>query len=140
MNQSAPVLLIEDNADDAVLLQRALFRAGITNPVCSVDSVSAAVRFLEEHRRNAPVFVVISLDMFLASGEAVFAWMKVQDFLQQVPVIAIGSGRHPEAVQRAYDLGVNAYFAKQLNMNQLAKMIRELEFLEDIFPNRSVSN
>ena len=128
-------MLVEDNADDALLLERALRRSGMTNPVHTLSAVRDAVQFLEKQRREVPIFVIINLDMFLSCGQEVLSWMKEQDYLQQVPVIAIGNASDHGSVQKAYDLGVNAYFGKQLDMNDLIKMIRELEFLEDILPN-----
>ena len=135
MNRCSPILLVEDNADDAVLLERALRRAGMTNPVHTLSVVRDAVQFLEKQRREVPIFVIINLDMFLSCGQEVLSWMKGQDYLQQVPVIAIGNASDHQSVQQAYDLGVNAYFGKQLDMNDLVKMIRDLEFLEDILPD-----
>lgn len=133
MNERALILLIEDDQDDAFLLERALRKAGITNPIQFAEQISDAVCSLEAQRRSEqPVFVIINIGMFLSAGTVIIQWMREQPFLAKMPILAIGNSNREADVQRAYDLGANAYFAKTLDMNELAKLIKELQFLDRV--------
>jgi CheY-like chemotaxis protein len=62
---------VEDNFDDAYLLTHLLKRTDIFNPLETVKTVYEATDFLQKHRAQLPVFVIISLDLFLKGCDQV---------------------------------------------------------------------
>ena len=133
MNESALILIIEDDQDDSFLLERALRKAEVSNPVIIADNLNEALCHLASVKaRKAPVFVIINIGMFLSAGAALIRWIREEEDLRDVPIVAIGNSDNVTDIQKAYDLGANAYFAKRLDTNELAKLIRELQFLERV--------
>ena len=133
MNETALILIIEDDPDDSFLLERALRKAGITNPLLVADNLNGALCHLAAvNEKKTPVFVIINIGMFLSAGAALIRWIREEQDLRDVPIVAIGNSDNASDIQKAYDLGANAYFAKRLNTNELANLIRELQFLDSV--------
>ena len=132
---SDPILLVEDDNADAMLIERAIRRAGITYPVRRVGDGDAAVDYLSglspyKDREQHPLPVLILLDLKLPrrSGFEVLSWLRAQNTgVQRLPVVVLTSSSHSQDVNRAYDLGANSYLVKPSGPDALLDMIQKLD-------------
>ncbi|HEU4326317.1 MAG TPA: response regulator [Roseiflexaceae bacterium] len=113
------VLLVEDNQNDVLLLQRAMRRAQWTNPVQVVEHGDAAIAYLAgdapyDNRARYPLPGLVLLDLKLPrrSGLEVLAWLRAQPALRCLPVVVLTSSKEHRDVSQAYQLGVNSYLVK----------------------------
>lgn len=128
---TVPILLVEDNPDDVVLIKRALGRTNLANPVQVVEDGDEAVAYLAGEgpygdRRQHPLPVLILLDLKLPkrSGHEVLAWIGSQAGLRRIPVAVLSSSGEPSDVNRAYDLGANAYLRKPVVFEELVELVK----------------
>jgi CheY-like chemotaxis protein len=120
VNQSAHILHVENDRDDAFLTQRAFRKVGLTNPINSVDNGEQAVAYLQnigrfENRTEYPAPAVILLDwnMPLMSGAEFLAWLRAQTTaIKRIPVVVLTSSNNERDVVQAYDLGANGFLVK----------------------------
>jgi CheY-like chemotaxis protein len=129
--EKEPILLIEDNADDAELIKMALTRAGIGSPVEWLDNGEAALAYLEgtgafENREEYPIPSLILLDLKLArsSGFSVLKWQKQHPDLKKVPTIVLTSSMDPADIDKAYALGAESYLVKPKDFDGLVELLR----------------
>ena len=127
------VLLVEDNPDDVLLIQRALHKARLTHPLQRVSDGEEAIRYLDgtgmyADRQQHPLPGLLLLDLKLPrkSGLEVLAWLKEQPGLHRLPVVVFTSSREDTDIQRAYDLGANSYLVKPVNFDALLEMVQML--------------
>ena len=86
MNAShCTILLVEDNPDDVLLMQRAFKKANLANPLQVVDNGEKAVAYLDgqdpySDRSQHPVPVLVLLDLKLPrlSGLEVLEWVRTK--------------------------------------------------------------
>ena len=130
----SPVLMVEDDPNDVVLVRRAFRKANLQHPVHAVEDGDAAIAYLDgrgEHaNRDAsplPHLVLLDLKLPRKSGLEVLAWIKGHPRLKRVPVVVLTSSRQPSDVNRAFDLGVNAYLVKPVSFDRLLEMITTIE-------------
>ena len=130
---SMSVLLVEDNPDDVALFQRAFRKANIANPLRVVTDGEEAVAYLagrgeyaERARHPLPVLVLLDLKLPKRSGYEVLAWLRRQEGLRRLPVAVLTSSRQAADVNRAYDLGANAYLQKPVGFEALHELLRTL--------------
>ena len=130
---SMSVLLVEDNPDDVALIQRAFRKANIANPLRVVTDGEEAVAYLagrgeyaERARHPLPVLVLLDLKLPKRSGYEVLAWLRRQEGLRRLPVAVLTSSRQAADVNRAYDLGANAYLQKPVGFEALHELLRTL--------------
>lgn len=113
------VLVVEDNTNDVLLLQRAMRKAQWANPVQVVGHGDAAIAYLAGHapyddraRYPLPGLVLLDLKLPRRGGLEVLAWLRDQPALRHLPVVVLTSSREHQDVNRAYQLGVNSYLVK----------------------------
>src|SRR5579885_222706 len=97
---SRTVLLVEDNPDDVLLIQRAFRKAGLPYPLHQVGDGEEAISYLDgkgiyANRQQHPLPGLLLLDLKLPrkSGMEVLAWLKRQPGLSQLPVVVFTSSR-----------------------------------------------
>ena len=126
------VLLVEDDPNDARLVQRAFSRAGEQISVLRLQNGDEAVSYLRgdppfDNRRVHPMPMIVLLDIKLPrrSGFEVLQWVRARtDSLRRLPVVMLTSSTHLTDINRAYDLGANSYVCKPESIKQLNEFVR----------------
>lgn len=128
------LLLAEDDAVDAMLLERALRRTGsifqmvrVTNGDELIDYVQGRGAFLDRVRHPAPHLVLLDLKMPRKDGFAVLQWRRETPGGSRVPVIVFSSSSLSQDIDRAYSLGANSYVVKPTAPDRLEAMVRALQ-------------
>ena len=126
---AAPILLVEDNPDEVLLLRRALKMAGSKAPICvahdgveAVEYLSPDGAFSDRTRHPLPWLVVLDLKLPRLSGLGVLEWLRGQDRLRRLPVVVLTSSAEERDVASAYDLGVNSYLVKPSSTAELQEL------------------
>lgn len=127
------ILLVEDDSNDILFVQRAFRQVNPTNQIYIVKDGDAAVDYLSGqgeywNRDQYPLPALILLDLKLPrrSGVEVLEWLKQQPVLKRIPVVVLTSSREGLDVNLSYDLGVSSYLVKPVRFDALAKMIAAL--------------
>jgi len=126
------VLLVEDDPNDARLVQRAFSRSGVKASVLRLQNGDEAVSDLGgeapyDNRVLHPVPKLMLLDIKLPrrSGFEVLQWVRMRtDALRRMPIVMLTSSTHSIDINLAYDLGANSYVSKPESSNQLNELVR----------------
>ncbi len=128
------ILLVEDNPHDVLLLQLAFQRASLATRLEVVGDGEAAIAYLsgqtpygDRHRYPLPVLVLLDLKMPRRSGFDVLAWLQQQPGLQRLPVVVFTASDDVTDINRAYDLGANAYVVKPVAFAALVDLVQVLD-------------
>jgi CheY-like chemotaxis protein len=131
---SAPILLVEDNPDDVLFLQRAFKATAITAPLRVLTDGEAAIAYLAGNGAFAdraayplPALMLLDLNMPRVSGFDVLRWLRQQPGLKRLPVVVLTSSAQDEDVTRAYDLGANSYVLKPSGLAQINEVAKQIE-------------
>jgi len=88
-----PVLYVEDNADDVLLLRHAFKRADILDPVQfaqdgqeAIDYLAGAGKFSDRKKYPMPRLVLLDLKLPKKTGIEVLQWIREQPALRKLPV------------------------------------------------------
>ena len=129
------VLLAEDDPNDVYLLQYAFEQAQVQTPLLTVNDGQEAIEYLSgigEYSDRIdfpfPRLLILDLKMPRKTGMEVLYWLKQQEVLGCLPTIVLSSSAHPDDVEQAYRLGVNAFLVKPGGTSErtaLAKMIND---------------
>jgi CheY-like chemotaxis protein len=117
------VLLVEDDLNDIFLVKRAFRRAQIKNPLQVVTDGEEAINYLRGHGKYAdrqawplPKLIVMDLKMPRKTGFEVLEWVKGDGKpLRLIPIVIVSSSDNPADINRAYELGANAYMVKPVD-------------------------
>jgi CheY-like chemotaxis protein len=132
---TSTILIVEDDANDVLLIKRAFAKAGNANPIQVVTDGDQAVAYLKgdgqyEDRKAHPLPALVLLDLKLPrrSGLEVLEWIRSQEMsVRRIPVTMLTSSRETADINRAYDLGVNSYLVKPVTFDSLIELVRTLD-------------
>lgn len=135
MNAShCTILLVEDNPDDVLLMQRAFKKANLANPLQVVDNGEKAVAYLggqdpysDRSQHPVPVLVLLDLKLPRFSGLEVLEWVRTKEGLNRLPIVVLTSSADSGDVNTAYDLGANSYLVKPVGFDALFDMVKILQ-------------
>ena len=127
-----PILLVEDSLADAELAMDALKDANLFNPIVHLEDGVDCLDYL--HSRGAfagqgmvePAVVLLDIKMPRMNGLDVLTQMRNDERLRQVPVVILSSSREESDLARSWDLGVNAYVIKPVDVDQFFEAVRTL--------------
>lgn len=126
----AQFLLVEDNPGDVRLTREALKESKLRNNLSVVGDGEEALAFLRRQPpyENAPRPDVILLDLNLPrkSGREVLAEIKADPDLKRIPVVVITSSEAEQDILASYDLHVNCYVTKPVDLDQFIKVVRSV--------------
>jgi len=120
------ILLVEDDAGHARLIEKNLRRAGITNDIVKVTDGQQAVDYLFSNGRAQSLLVLLDLNLPVLDGYQVLERMKNDERTKRIPVVILTTTDDPREVARCYELGCNVYVTKPVDYEQFSDAIRKL--------------
>ncbi|WP_309085680.1 response regulator [Chelativorans sp.] len=125
------ILLVEDEPDDAALIQRAISKLpqGQSLVLRHLWNGDEAVAYLAEAgpsgsaRDSLPDLMLIDLKLPRRSGFEVIEWVRGRDGLRRLPIVVLTSSAQQVDIDGAYDAGANAYLVKPSSPRELAAML-----------------
>lgn len=128
-----PILLVEDDPNDVLLIQRAFRKANLANPLYVVEDGENALAYLagqgdyaDRQQYPLPVLMLLDLKLPRKSGFEVLEWLRQQPGLKRLLVVVLTSSANGPDINRAYDLGANSYLVKPVSFDALLEMVRTL--------------
>jgi len=125
------ILLVEDNPGDTRLIKEALKDSKIYNTLNTVEDGRAALRYLKREGDYAhaakPDLILLDLDLPHISGREVLEQVKADTELRHIPVVILTVSPSEQDVLNSYDMHVNAYIKKPLDLDQFVKVIGTIE-------------
>jgi CheY-like chemotaxis protein len=133
-NRQFSVLLVEDDLNDIFLVKRAFKLAQIKNPLQIVTDGEEAVNYLRGESKYAdreawplPKLIVMDIKMPRKTGFEVLEWVKQGHTpLRLIPVVIVSSSDSPSDINRAYELGANAYMVKPVDYREVEHLFHAI--------------
>jgi CheY-like chemotaxis protein len=124
------ILIADDLEEDIVLLQRALQKAGINNPVHFVDDGDKVVAYLAgegefSDREKFPLPAILFLDIHMPrmTGFQVLEWLATRaEFKELIPIVLTGQ-QELSHVKRAYALGARSFLSKPCRPEDIKNLV-----------------
>lgn len=126
-NKELEILLVEDNASDAEMTIRALRKGNIANKIVHLEDGFEALEYLFGKVDNPiPKVILLDLKMPRVNGIEVLQKIKTDERTKLIPVVILTSSKEDPDIKKCYELGVNAYVVKPVNMEDFNKAIQDL--------------
>lgn len=129
------ILIVDDDPNDLVLMERAFRAIGITDPIHTVKGGEEAIaymmgegKFSDRNRYAYPTFIMTDLKMPGADGFAVLEYLKHNPEWAVIPTVVLTSSRDLDDIKKAYMLGASSFHVKP---NSTEALQRQLKVLHD---------
>ncbi|MBX3697672.1 MAG: response regulator [Dokdonella sp.] len=124
------ILIAEDSAADAEMAIDALREAKLANPIVHVEDGVEALDYLL-HRgafagrgKGNPAVVLLDIKMPRLDGLEVLKQMRDDERLKRIPVVILSSSREESDLVESWNLGVNAYVVKPVDVSQFFSAVQ----------------
>lgn len=127
-----PIVLVEDNPHDLELTLVALERSQLANDVVVLRDGAEAVDYLLRRAAYAdrepgnPAVMLLDLKLPKVDGLEVLELVRDTQELCSIPVVMLTSSREEPDLEKAYELGVNAYVVKPVEFRDFVAAISDL--------------
>jgi CheY-like chemotaxis protein len=128
------ILLVEDEAGDQELTQRALMEGRIDKELhVAKDGEDALDYLLQRGRYGAgghaprPDLILLDLNLPRLDGRQLLARIKADTRLRGIPIVVLTTSRLERDIAHCYAAGANSYFIKPTAVDEIMKLAQTLE-------------
>jgi len=132
MTRDVVILIADDDAGHARLIEKNLNRAGLLNAIVRFEDGQQILDFLfqrgdgPKRSPEAPYLVLLDIRMPKIDGIEVLRQVKADSELRKIPVIMLTTTDDPREVERCHVLGCNNYIVKPVDYDKFSEAIRQL--------------
>ena len=129
-----PIMLIEDEHTDSILIARAFEKAGVQNPIQHVSNGDDALarlegvgQYVDRTQYPLPAFILLDLKLPGMHGLALLRWIRSKKELRLIPVVVLTNSADAADVKSAYEAGANSYLLKPTNREEIDRVIEVVQ-------------
>lgn len=119
-----PILLVEDDEHDILLMRRAFAAARIQNPLFIAHNGEHAMELLT-NVHNRPCLIITDIKMPRVDGFELLIWLQTQTHLRDVPRLVLSGSVLEEDLSKSLLLGATAYFTKPADPDALLQLVEQ---------------
>jgi CheY-like chemotaxis protein len=131
MYEEFPILIAEDDENDAIILERALRKVGFANPFRFCRDGTEVLEYLQAQGRYAnrqefpfPRVLITDLKMPKMGGIEILKWLYHHPECNMIPKIVLTASQQACDIQEAYQWGANSYLVKPGGYERLTEMLK----------------
>lgn len=124
MRSSKPILLVEDDRLDAMIVRRALNDLKVTNEIVHTASGEEALEYLRSEGNKKPCFILLDLNMPKTNGVDLLRIVKADEVLKKIPVVVLTASTEEQDVIETFKLSVGGYIVKPVDYIKFVEAMR----------------
>ena len=131
--QIEEILLIEDNPDDRVLIERALRKNKASKSIMTACDGAEALDYLfglesfsGRDTQHMPELIVLDLKLPKIDGLGVLETIRSNACTRSIPVVILTSSDHDRDLVESYQLGANCYLRKNVDFVGFCETVHQL--------------
>jgi CheY-like chemotaxis protein len=124
------ILVVEDNDDDFVVMERALRRAGPAYPITRCSNGDMALDYLYRRGDYAPpapsprpCIILLDLNKPATDGRQVLRMIKADPDLKKIPMVVLTTSSAERDVEECYAAGANSFIQKHEELSKFVEAI-----------------
>jgi len=125
-----PIVIVDDDEADRVLVKRFYKRAGLVNPLLQFPGGAAYLDYLEivqKDKTPLPAIVLMDINMPRMNGLDTVKTMRLNEYFSNSPtVVMLTSSDDPRDREQATAVGANGYMLKPYNPSNYLDLFKRL--------------
>ena len=115
MQNSKPILLVEDDDLDMMVVERLLNSLKIVNSLVHFANGQEALGYLRNEDNEKPCVIFLDLNMPKMNGIEFLKVVKAEQKLRRIPIVMLTTSKEEQHVIESFKLGINGYVVKPLD-------------------------
>ena len=123
-------MVIEDDQNDQILIERAFRKIGVTDPIQIIADGAEAIAYMKGEGKYSdrktfayPTFIITDLKMPRADGFAVLDFLKSNPEWKVIPTIVLSASADLDDIKKAYMLGASSFHIKPQGFDALQNQL-----------------
>jgi len=126
MKSSKPILLVEDDTNDAMTIKRAFKELKITNElVHTIDGIEA-LEYLKDNEKKKPCLILLDLNMPKMNGMDFLKHAKSDDDLKDISVVVLTTSGDPKDIDDTFNQNVAGYIVKPVDYQKFLEAVNAI--------------
>jgi len=132
MPKESVILIADDDAGHARLIEKNLQRGGLHNRILRFENGQEILDFLfgrssgKKRKSGTPYLLLLDIRMPKVDGVEVLTQIKADAGLRKMPVIMLTTTDDPREVARCHQLGCSSYLVKPVDYEKFSDAIKQL--------------
>jgi CheY-like chemotaxis protein len=126
MRSFKPILLIENNDDDAKDIETALNDIHVTNVLERRSNIDEAYEYLRDEHKPKPCVILLDLNMPRMGAFEFIKTLKADHILKRLLIVALLSSETNGDVARSSGLDIEGYILKPFDYRQFIEVMKTL--------------
>ena len=129
----ATILVVDDDENDRLLIERALRAVGVAGPIYLASDGAEAIaymmgegKFSQREKYAYPTFIMTDLKMSRVDGFGVLEFLKGNPEWAIIPTVVFTASRDHDDIKKAYMLGASSYHVKPHDPAALRQFVATL--------------
>lgn len=137
-NKAVGILLVEDDDGQAMLVEKNLRRAGLSNNFLRLKDGQEALDYFFEADGTPKTMsfeqmvVLLDVNMPRVNGVEVLKRLKENNTTASIPIVMLTTTDDPREIERCYEYGCNLYITKPVEYESFIEAVRRLGFFLQI--------
>ena len=131
INSFRPFLLVEDNPMDVDMTIEGFKDINLKNPIEVCRDGEEAINYINSHRDNTliefPCLVLLDLRLPKIDGLDVLKTIRNDEVWKKIPVIVLTTSSGNTDIDKAYDIGANAYLLKPVDNEAFVDVAKNIK-------------
>lgn len=136
MNEKIMILMVEDDAGHARLIEKNLRRATIANEIVHFEDGAGIIDYFfgpaAGDRVHERMLILLDLNLPQVDGYEVLRRLKGDARTQSIPIIILTTTDNPKEIESCYELGCNIYITKPVEYENFSEAIRKLGLMLEV--------
>jgi CheY-like chemotaxis protein len=124
MRSSKPILLVEDDSADVLIVKRAMKELQINNNLVQLNNGEEALAYLTDKTNPRPCIILLDLNMPKMNGIELLRIIKNDDNIRYIPVVALTTSQSSDDISECFKLGIAGYIVKPVDFKKFLKTVR----------------
>ncbi|MBI5471043.1 MAG: response regulator [Ignavibacteriae bacterium] len=126
MRSNETILLVEDDAVDAMTVKRALRDINVTNKLIVRGNGEEALEFLRQEDVERPCIIILDLNMPKMNGIEFLRVIKADETLRRIPVVVLTTSKGEQDRFESFDLSAAGYMLKPVEYPQFVEVVKNI--------------
>jgi len=127
MCSSSQILLIENDDDEAKIIELTLRDVRITNRLVHKVDVESALEYLRDKNQPRPCIILLNLNLPQMQTFKFIKAFKADDAMKKIPIIALISSENDKVVAESFKLEIAGFIEKPVDYKKFIEVARVLD-------------
>lgn len=127
MQNSKPILLVEDDRVDVMTVKRALKDLEVSGELVATGDGEEALSYLRDEANKKPRVILLDLNMPRMNGTEFLKVIKADETLKRIPVIVLTTSNSEQDIAKSFELGAAGYMVKSVDYRKFMEIIKTID-------------